>query len=125
MPINSRRKGKVGELELCEFLRAYGYAARRGQQFAGSPDSPDVITDLDAHCFFDAKRVESLQIHPALAQVTNDEGGRGRHPIVMFKRNRSDWIAVLSARELMKLITALYPPTQTAEQLTALRDLLA
>lgn len=112
---NGRQKGKRGELELCEFLREYGYTARRGQQFAGHPDAPDVVTSLDARVFFDAKRVEALQIHPALAQVTRDEGGRGRVPVVMFKRNRSDWIAVLSGREFMRLVTALFPPPPKQE----------
>lgn len=110
MPINSRRKGAAGERELAEFIRSYGYAARRGQQFSGHPDAPDVVTELDAHMFADAKRVENLHIHPALAQVVRDEGGRGRLPVVFYKRNRSDWIAIMPATELMKLIVKLFPP---------------
>lgn len=108
---NGRQKGKRGELELSEFIRSYGYAARRGQQYSGNPDAPDVVTDLDPHVFFDAKRVETLQIHPALAQVVRDEGGRGRVPVVMFKRNRSEWIAIMPAKDFMRLVTTLHPPT--------------
>jgi len=43
--MNSREKGKRGERQWRDELRANGYAARRGQQFSGSPDSPDVICD--------------------------------------------------------------------------------
>ena len=41
--MNSRTKGKRGELELAKALRLYGYDARRGQQYHGGADSPDVI----------------------------------------------------------------------------------
>ena len=44
--INSKKKGKVGELEIANILKnEYGLNARRGQQFSGSPDSPDVICE--------------------------------------------------------------------------------
>jgi Holliday junction resolvase len=109
---NGRQKGARGERELRDFIKSYGYAARRGQQYAGHPDAPDVVTDLDPHVFFDAKRVETLRIHPALEQVVRDEGGRGRVPVVMFKRNRSDWIAIMPADEFMKLIKTLFPPKE-------------
>jgi hypothetical protein len=33
--MNARRKGKLGELEFAALLRAQGFTARRGQQFAG------------------------------------------------------------------------------------------
>ena len=39
---NSRRKGKEGELEVARILRDHGYDSRRGVQYSGSPDSPDV-----------------------------------------------------------------------------------
>ena len=35
--MNSREKGKRGERQWRDELRANGYMARRGQQFAGSP----------------------------------------------------------------------------------------
>ena len=51
--MNSRAgKGKVGEREFAELLRAHGFDARRGQQFAGGADSPDVVSEalgLAAH----------------------------------------------------------------------------
>jgi Holliday junction resolvase len=43
--MNSREKGKRGERQWRDELRAQGFAARRGQQFSGSPDSPDVVCD--------------------------------------------------------------------------------
>jgi len=73
----SREKGKRGEREFCELLREHGFDARRGQQFAGGPDSPDVVTDCPCH--FEVKRTESFSpsflaqaeraAHPALQPV--------------------------------------------------------
>ena len=33
--MNSRQKGKRGELELAKVLREHGYETRRGQQYSG------------------------------------------------------------------------------------------
>lgn len=43
---NSRQKGKRGELAAAHYLRSLGFiSARRGVQYSGSPDSPDVVCD--------------------------------------------------------------------------------
>jgi Holliday junction resolvase len=38
--MNSRAKGKRGELEIAKVLRENGYDAHRGQQYKGGADSP-------------------------------------------------------------------------------------
>ena len=43
---NSRRKGARGELELAAKFTDAGFPARRGQQPAGGPDSPDVVPSI-------------------------------------------------------------------------------
>lgn len=45
--VNSRDKGVRGELVFAKHLRELGFTARRGQQHAGGPESPDVVTSLD------------------------------------------------------------------------------
>ena len=66
--VNSRNKGKAGELELAhELTRILGCEARRGQQFSGSPDSPDVMTNLPG-LHIECKRVERFNLYDALAQ---------------------------------------------------------
>ena len=49
--MNSNRKGKVGEREWASECRAQGFDARRGQQYCGNPDAPDVVSD-DLVAFF-------------------------------------------------------------------------
>ncbi len=43
--VNSRQKGARGERQWRDELRAHGFQARRGQQFSGPPESPDVVCD--------------------------------------------------------------------------------
>ena len=67
----SKNKGKRGELELSHWLTKRGHPARRGQQFQGSPDSPDVICEsLPFH--IECKRTEALRIYDALEQAQED-----------------------------------------------------
>ena len=69
-----REKGKRGERQWRDELRANGYRARRGQQFAGSPDSPDVVCDELDWIHFEVKAVERLNIWDAMDQARRDAG---------------------------------------------------
>lgn len=74
MPINSRQKGAAGEREIAKILREqYGYTdAKRGCQFKGGPDSPDVNGVDGLH--IEVKRVEKLNIEDAMQQSIRDAG---------------------------------------------------
>jgi Holliday junction resolvase len=100
--MNSRAKGKRGELELVEFLRGHGIEARRGQQYSGGVDSPDVVVPSLADFHFECKRVEAGNPYAWLAQATRD--AKGKIPIVAHKRNHEDWIAVLSLGDFLRLV---------------------
>lgn len=105
--INSRDKGKRGELEWAHKVQNQtGFPSRRGQQFSGSPDSPDVITDgLPIH--WEVKRVESGNPYKWLEQAKADCGPE-RLPVVPHRRNGQDWIVVLSADDFLNLISTVY-----------------
>ena len=101
MGARSRRKGAVGERELASWLRERGYAARRGQQFLGGLDSPDVVCpDIPFH--FECKRTERLSLYPAMAQAVTDAGDKV--PVVAHRRNRGEWLAVLRLEDLIALL---------------------
>ena len=98
----SRNKGKRGERELARFLVDHGHPARRGQQFSGGPDSPDVICkSLPFH--FEVKRTERLRIHEAMQQAI-DEAKPGSVPIVAYRRNGGDWLAILRLTDLLEVM---------------------
>jgi Holliday junction resolvase len=102
MTINSRQKGARGEREFAENLRSLGFDARRGQQFSGSPDSPDVITNIPG-VHFEVKRVERGSLYAWLAQAQKDAGA-GQIPVVAHRRNNGGWIAILPMGHLLELL---------------------
>lgn len=99
--MNSRSKGKRGELEIAAYLRERGHEARRGQQFSGGGDSPDVVSSL-TNIHLEVKRVEAGNPYVWLAQAIRDAGQK--MPVVVHKRNRQDWIAVVRLDDLMALL---------------------
>lgn len=103
--INSRRKGASGEREAAKALMdALGINARRGQQFSGSPDSPDVVLDLPLH--LEVKRVERLNVQMAMDQATKDAKGI-KPPVVMHRRNRTPWLVTVRLVDLLSVAKTL------------------
>lgn len=86
--MNSRTKGKRGELEAAHILKKYGYDARRGQQFAGINGDADVVGLPYIH--LEIKRVEKLNIDEALSQSIRDAKD-DEIPVVMHRKNRTEW----------------------------------
>jgi len=98
MTINSRAKGARGEREWAQWLRDnLGIDARRGQQFAGGTDSPDVIGLKGTHA--EVKRVEKLNISHAMAQALTDCGLN--LPYVAHRKNNEIWMITILARDIL------------------------
>lgn len=98
--MNSRTKGKRGELELAKALRLYGYDARRGQQYNGGADSPDVIGLPGVH--IEVKRVERLNLTEAYAQAFRD-AAPGEISAVFHRKNREPWMVTVTLEDFLKL----------------------
>lgn len=97
--MNSRSKGCRGEREAAKaWTLATGRTSRRGQQFSGSPDSPD-ITDDQIH--IEVKRTERLNLYAAMQQAISDSGGK--IPIVLHRKNRQQWLVVVELENLAEL----------------------
>ena len=104
----SRNKGKRGELELAaELRRLFGVDARRGVQYHGGADSPDVVTDLPG-IHIEVKRTERLSLYPAMNQAVNDAGDKV--PVVCHRANRQEWVAIIRLNDLPKLAALLSEP---------------
>ena len=109
MALNSRTKGKVGELTACHDLRQmFGWACRRTQQRTGWSDgnSPDIEVDQTPSLFWEIKRVEKLNIPRALALAVRQAGRRC--PVVMHRPNRSinGWMLTIRLEDLPRLVHA-------------------
>ena len=99
---NSRRKGKVGELEWRDMLRSHGWTdARRGQQYSGTETSADVVDGPEGwHC--EVKRVQALNIEQAMAQAAADAGNQ--RPYVAHRKNGKPWLVTLRADDFLTLL---------------------
>lgn len=102
MSINSKQKGKRGELELAHYLSDKGFTARRGQQYSGSPDSPDVVCESLSQFHIECKRVEKLNIDSAMHQAIEDSG-EDKIPVVMHRKNREEWKVTMLLDDFLKL----------------------
>ena len=106
--MNSRAKGKVGEREFAALLRAEGFDARRGQQFAGGAESPDVVSDALGWLHIEVKRTQALNLADACAQAEGDSGGKPW--IVAHRRNHAPWLVTLTAETFFRLVRGELPP---------------
>lgn len=97
----SRDKGKRGERECAALLKAHGFDARRGQQFNGSDGSADVVGLPGFH--IEVKRTEALRIYEAMKQA-EDDARDGEIPLVLHRRNREGWLAILKADDFLEMI---------------------
>ena len=97
--MNSRSKGKRGELEFAKYIveqfdginiEGEPVTCRRGQQFRGGLEQPDVITNLPCH--FEVKRTERLRLYDAVDQAVRDGGDMA---VVAHKANHRPWLAIM------------------------------
>lgn len=99
--MNSCVKGKRGEREAAEAIRTkFGVPARRGQQFSGGKESPDISHGLTG-LHLEVKRTEKLQLWPAMDQAVKDAGND--LPAVLHRPNRRDWILILKLSDVPRL----------------------
>lgn len=100
-PVNSRAKGKAGELEFIRLHLAEHWpeAKRNLDQFGD--DTRDVIGV--AGCHFQLKRTERLRVWDAIQQAET-EAAEHDIPIVAFRRNRGKWYCIIEASELIPLL---------------------
>lgn len=99
--MDSKEKGKRGELELSHILTSHGFEARRGQQYCGANGDADVIGIPGFH--LEVKRVEKLNINMAMAQSIND-AKPDEIPVVVHRKNRKPWLVTMRLEEWIGMI---------------------
>lgn len=105
--MNSRRKGKEGELALVRKLKEYGYDVRRSQQYAGINNDADVV-GID-HLHIEAKYRQNGhgQTYEWLYQAKR-EAGPDEIPVVMHKKvskeyRGNEWLVTLTLDDFMRI----------------------
>ena len=98
--INSRDKGRRGEVELSSVLNEYGFDTERMSQYCGKTGVPDVQGLPMIH--IECKRVEKLNIDDAMEQSIRDAKAN-EIPVVMHRKNRKGWKVTMTLEAWMKL----------------------
>ena len=94
MAINSKQKGKAGELELVHKLQQLGFETRRTAQYNGKENGSlaDLVGIDGAH--IECKRVENLNLQKAMEQAIRDSK-EGEVPMVFHRKNRKGWLVTM------------------------------
>lgn len=105
MALNSRRKGKTGELEAAEVLRTlFGWATRRSQQYSGTSDSADLRVEQTPNLFWEVKRVNRLCVAKTMKTAAAQCGRRV--PVLMHRPDRCEWLLTIRLSDLPQLCHA-------------------
>lgn len=105
----SREKGKRGEREVAQILRAHGYKdAHRGAQYTGNAiDGQDDVTGLPGW-HIEVKRTEALSIYQAYEQARRDIEARQQaepdRAVVIHRRSGKPWLAIVSLDDFLALL---------------------
>jgi len=97
--MNSKRKGKRGELELAKKLQEYGFNTRRGQQYSGL-GGDDVVGLEGIH--IECKRVERLNVYDAMKQACKDAEA-DELPAVFWRKNKEQWLVTMALCDWIEL----------------------
>lgn len=99
--IRSRAKGCRGERDAAAaWVQHVGGQARRGQQFAGGTDSPDVVCSQE-NVHLEVKRVERGNPYQWMEQAVRDSGTK--IPVVLHRRNHQDWLVIVRLTDVRRL----------------------
>lgn len=101
--INSRDKGKRGELEVAHIMQEYGFNAKRSQQYCGLQGDADVVGV--PHLHLEIKRVQALNLDKAMEQSARDSRA-DEIPVVVHRKDRQDWRITLSLKDFMPMYMA-------------------
>lgn len=109
MAVNSRQKGKAGELSLVHKLKEYGYEnARRSQQYAGINSDADVVGVSDL-LHIECKVTDNGhgKTYEWMEQAERD-AREGEFPVVMHRRSSQrvkgkPWLVTLSLDDFMQI----------------------
>lgn len=99
----SQRKGRKGELELCNILQRYGYPVQTGQalNYGTQPD----LTGLDG-IHIECKRAEQMRISDWMKQAAADaEKFKDGAPCIFHRRSREEWLVTLRLSDFMNIYT--------------------
>ena len=105
--INSRDKGKRGELEAAKaWEEIFGVEMRRSQQFCGRSDESAAIIGQPG-VSFEVKRVARINVQRIVAKAVEDAAA-GRVAVVLHRGDHQPWLVSLQLEDLPDLVATLF-----------------
>lgn len=104
MSINSKQKGKRGELQIASLFREWGYDAHRSAQYKGNTgQAPDIEGVPYIHC--EVKFQERMSLYDWMEQSENDARaeGAGNLPVVIHKANNKPVLVTMTFESWIQL----------------------
>lgn len=117
MAINSKKKGKKGELYVVNEFKKYGYECNRTAQFKGNTGRADDIEGIDyIHC--EVKFVEKLNLEEAMNQAIRDSlaSDRKAFPTVFHKKNYKELLVTMRFDDWINLYNEYYSSMKLKER---------
>ena len=117
MSINSKQKGKRGELTVVKKFKEYGYDCNRTAQFKGNTGRADDIEGID-YIHAEVKFVERLNLEDAMAQAVRDSLASGREaiPTIFHKKNYHDLLVTQRFDDWIEMYNEYYSSKKLAER---------
>lgn len=116
MAINSKRKGKKGELYVVNKFKEWGYECNRTAQFKGNTGRADDIEGID-YIHAEVKFVEKLNLSEAMNQAIRDNlaSNRKAMPTVFHKKNYQELMVTQRFSDWIKLYNEYYSSMKLEE----------
>lgn len=117
MSINSKRKGKKGELYVVNRFKEEGYDCNRTVQFKGNTGRADDIEGID-YIHAEVKFVEKLNLIEAMNQAVRDSlaSDRKAMPTVFHKKNYHELMVTMRFTDWIKLYNEYYSSRKLEEK---------
>lgn len=100
--MNSKQKGKRGELEVARILQEHGFDARRTAQYCGNTGDAADVTGLPGF-HLEVKRCETTKIWDWIHQAERDHKAEDI-PLVVFRKSHEGWKVALDFEEFLKIL---------------------
>ena len=115
--MNSKAKGKRGELYVVNKFKDYGYKCNRTAQYKGNTGRADDIEGID-YIHAEVKFVENLNISKAMRQAVGDSAASEREamPTVFHKKSREELLVTMRFTDWIKLYSEYYSSMKLKER---------
>lgn len=113
----SRDRGARWERELAKILTAAGFPSSRN---ARNGLSTDDVAHTIPNVHLEAKNAERLEIPKWWEQAVRD--AKGRHPVIVFKQNRTEPRVVITLDHYLELQKAAQRPPEPSPDLSPHQD---